>query len=660
MIVTRHFVFIHMHKTGGQTLNDIIQRSFGGHRMVGYHFPASETPQENTDLPLVSMVRNPWDWYVSWYAFNNRPNMRNPLFTAVSDNGQADFKSTLANLVNLGSDDRESTRRRDELTDLLPETLDNNRGVGLTKDAIRQFSDNDTGYFSWLFARMLEVEDDREIHIGKFENLQDDFLSIMEKVGVQQLETLKTELDKRERKNYSHHSHYSHYYDNELRDLVGRKESELIARFGYQFEVVGPAGEAAGSGSHSSLVGSREFRKLLGRANNYLLLQRDFDIDAIKNKIAQIPEEKWLESERERRFDVHRDTQALLLIHFEDYKYKKPEYRELFYELEDELKPLIDHIAAYYQDNGFVVRLIFAKLRAGGVIPKHADGGFSLLNCHRVHIPIITNEENIFSVSGEEKIMRVGELWEIDNALVHTVENRSEEDRIHLIIDWMPNENGRSEEAVLTEDPSDGVVDQRGDLATLNAMVGEAYQIYQSGQTRRAESIYLQVLDVDVHHVLCNNLLGLLCLQQNRPEEAEKYIRKALDFKPKDAQAQSNLGLALKDLGRLEEAAAHFRQALLLSPNNPKLHNNLGNIFRQLDRLDDAIASYEKAIVIQPAYGEGLHNLGSALVSAGRFVDAVKVLQRSLAVRPDFAATQAELDRAMTGLGMSKTTEREQ
>jgi Flp pilus assembly protein TadD len=348
------------------------------------------------------------------------------------------------------------------------------------------------------------------------------------------------------------------------------------------------------------------------------------------------------------------------LIHFEDYKYEKPEYRELYYEFEDELKPLIDHIAAYYQDNGFVVRLIFAKLLAGGVIPKHADGGYSLLNCHRVHIPIITNEKNIFVVNGEEKIMQPGELWEINNELVHTVENRGEEDRVHLIIDWMPNHDGKTEEAVLTQDQPDGAGGQHGDIATLNAMVGEAYQIHRSGQVRRAESIYLQVLDVDENHANCNNLLGLLCLQTKRPEEAEKYIRKALDVKPEDAQAQSNLALALKDLNRFEEAAAHFHQALHLVPNNPKTYNNLGNIFRQLDRMDEAIASYEKAVVIQPAYGEALHNLGSALVLAGRFADAAKVLRRSLAVRPGFAHSQKELDAAMAGLETMKSAESEQ
>jgi hypothetical protein len=46
MIVTEKFVFIHMHKTGGQTLNDIITRCMPAHRVIGYHFPRSEIPPD--------------------------------------------------------------------------------------------------------------------------------------------------------------------------------------------------------------------------------------------------------------------------------------------------------------------------------------------------------------------------------------------------------------------------------------------------------------------------------------------------------------------------------------------------------------------------------------------------------------------------------------
>ena len=46
MIITDKFVFIHLHKTGGQTLNDAIVDSIADHKVVGYHYPRSMIPQE--------------------------------------------------------------------------------------------------------------------------------------------------------------------------------------------------------------------------------------------------------------------------------------------------------------------------------------------------------------------------------------------------------------------------------------------------------------------------------------------------------------------------------------------------------------------------------------------------------------------------------------
>lgn len=42
-------------------------------------------------------------------------------------------------------------------------------------------------------------------------------------------------------------------------------------------------------------------------------------------------------------------------------------------------------------------------------------------------------------VGGECKVMREGEMWEINNATLHAVDNQSIEERIHQIIDWVPN-----------------------------------------------------------------------------------------------------------------------------------------------------------------------------------------------------------------------------
>ncbi len=650
MIITERFVFIHMHKTGGQTLIDIIKRCIAEHRVIGYHYPRSEIPPDSEDLPVIGMVRNPWAWYVSWYAFNRRPKIHNQLFNVISDGGQATFKSTVTSLIHLGSDRPESRSHRDDLMHMLPNSLDGNRGVGLAKDSIRDLSKSETGYYSWLFDRMLGNANDHQTIIGRFENLRDDFLAIMKRLAVEETETLRIEFDKQERKNVSRHSHYSHYYDKELHDLVARKERWLIEKYDYEFESIKPSDVAYEFPADLYTGANQGFRKLLGREKNFLALHRNFDVDAIRSKIEPISAAEWLESERERLFDVHRDTQALLLIHFEDFKYKKPDYRERYFELQNELKPVLDYIDDYYQNNGFIVRLLLAKLLAGGKIPHHTDAGYSLLNCHRVHIPIITNDQVVFFVGGEEKNMQVGELWEINNGLDHAVENRGDEDRIHLIIDWMPNYAGQSEEEVLTADQPEGADRAVAPKATLNAMVAQAHQLNRSGQASKAESLYRQVLNLDGSHVIANNLLGLLCLQTKRFDEAVNHIEKALVEMPDDAQAHANLGLALKDLNRPEEAARHFHESLKLVPNNPKVYNNLGSVYITLGRIDDAIRCFQQALAIQPAYPEVHHNLGSALLYLQRYAEAVASLQQCLALKPDFAEGRIKLEQALQGL----------
>ena len=129
MITTDKFVFIHMHKTGGQTINHIIEQCVPSVRHIGYHYPYHLLPPECSGLPIVGMVRNPWDWYISWYAFNISLNDVNPLFFIVSDAGQADFKNTLKNLINLGSDTPRNRNYRNALIEMLPESLDGNQGV---------------------------------------------------------------------------------------------------------------------------------------------------------------------------------------------------------------------------------------------------------------------------------------------------------------------------------------------------------------------------------------------------------------------------------------------------------------------------------------------------------------------------------------------------
>jgi len=112
------------------------------------------------------------------------------------------------------------------------------------------------------------------------------------------------------------------------------------------------------------------------------------------------------------------------------------------------VEPIIKKVESLY--NSRHGRVWLAKLEAGKKIPLHIDhadsegkersDGFYSFAVHRVHISLITNDDVIFNVNEEIKNFKVGECWEMNNNVPHTIENNSNFDRIHLVIDILPEE----------------------------------------------------------------------------------------------------------------------------------------------------------------------------------------------------------------------------
>lgn len=86
---------------------------------------------------------------------------------------------------------------------------------------------------------------------------------------------------------------------------------------------------------------------------------------------------------------------------------------------------------------GFLQSAILINLPAGKEVVRHVDKSEVFKNFHRVHVPIQTNEQCFFEVDGEVISMKEGEIWEINNSeKAHSVQNKGESDRIHLLMDW--------------------------------------------------------------------------------------------------------------------------------------------------------------------------------------------------------------------------------
>ena len=75
------------------------------------------------------------------------------------------------------------------------------------------------------------------------------------------------------------------------------------------------------------------------------------------------------------------------------------------------------------------------RLAPGAQVPEHADASYHWFNRVRLHIPVRTRPEVKFHCGGQTVHMAAGEAWLFDNWRRHSVDNGSDEDRIHLVAD---------------------------------------------------------------------------------------------------------------------------------------------------------------------------------------------------------------------------------
>lgn len=106
-----------------------------------------------------------------------------------------------------------------------------------------------------------------------------------------------------------------------------------------------------------------------------------------------------------------------------------------------------------------------AKVRNSVIIPHRdllelGDLPDDTRNAHRVHIPLITNEDCFFNEGNTVYRMRKGEIWFLDASEIHSVAVLSTEDRVHLMLDFVDVKSseplikigGRSADAGIPED----------------------------------------------------------------------------------------------------------------------------------------------------------------------------------------------------------------
>lgn len=167
-----------------------------------------------------------------------------------------------------------------------------------------------------------------------------------------------------------------------------------------------------------------------------LKLPLGFDPEGLKSDLSNISSDEWVRHFNDRYYEGEWSGVALRAVESAGKRlYSDPNTTEAFRDTPVlERCPSLQRVLAAFQCPLKSARLL--RLGPDARIIEHRDYNLSLEDGEvRLHIPITTDPLVEFYLNAERVVMLAGECWYINANLPHKVENRSNADRVHLVID---------------------------------------------------------------------------------------------------------------------------------------------------------------------------------------------------------------------------------
>jgi len=215
MVITKAAIFMHLPKTGGTWLQQVLADAV---LRIEMHQPARYAPD---DRPRFGFTRNPWSWYVSWYHFHAAGNYDNPVFqAAAATHGDTFGQITYGLLTAPAALKRRAYKIAGHNT--------TGRNQGITQATIGRWIDTEDSYLTHLHTLHLEGCE----RVGKAENIADDLSAMLEGIGALDDDTA-ARIRNTPPANTSKHSQPADYYSPDLEALVAEREADQIAAYNY-------------------------------------------------------------------------------------------------------------------------------------------------------------------------------------------------------------------------------------------------------------------------------------------------------------------------------------------------------------------------------------------------------------------------------------------
>ncbi len=174
-------------------------------------------------------------------------------------------------------------------------------------------------------------------------------------------------------------------------------------------------------------------------------------------------------------------------------------------------------------------------------------------------------------------------------------------------------------------------------------------RLAQQGVGVDTEAILERAFDTVKTDLKKLNDFAVLCLQQHRPDWAERALEILVRSDPANAGLLMNLSVAKRQQGKMEEARALLEKAVKVRPDDPGLRYNLGAMLATMGEFQPALVQFQKARELGLEGPRVYSALAKVLFRLGRMDEVRSVLEEGLRKNPG----NAELQGMLQALGSS-------
>ena len=126
----------------------------------------------------------------------------------------------------------------------------------------------------------------------------------------------------------------------------------------------------------------------------------------------------------------------------------------------------------------------------------------------------------------------------------------------------------------------------------------------EQGAFAEAEAIAARLAVIAPGRSEPHMLLGRICLETNRRDDAVVYLGRAVALAPQSSALRNECALSLKEAGQFDQALQEYAAAIALDPENPYPHNYRGILYLLRGDYAQGLPEYEWRKKTREKYGE--------------------------------------------------------